>query len=56
MGICPFMSNPKNSMDMDALYPCINSCALYTGSECSLKLMAKSQYEIAKNSTKNDKS
>lgn len=40
MSFCPFMSNPKNALDNDSLYPCVQTCELYTGEECSFKLLA----------------
>lgn len=57
MAFCPFMSKPDGiNSNMDKLYPCINSCELYTGKECSLKLLAKTQTQIANSLYKNDKS
>ena len=55
--ICPFLSNPDGiSSNPDKLYPCIGSCALLVGKECSIKLLAEAQYKIAKDlSAKNDK-
>lgn len=56
MAFCPFMSNPDGlNNSIEKLYPCINTCALYTGSECSFKLLAKSQYQIAKKTNNNEK-
>lgn len=54
MSFCPFMSNPKDITDTNSLFPCINSCELYTGKECSFKTIAKSQYTIAKKTTEKD--
>lgn len=55
MSFCPFMSKPDGiNSTMDKLYPCIKTCELYTGSECSFRLLAKSQYQIAKNSIEKD--
>lgn len=56
MSYYPFMSKPDNAnIDFDKMIPFINSCELYTGKQCSLKLLAKSQYDISKHfSEKND--
>lgn len=49
MSFCPFMSKPDNAnIDFNKMVPCIQSCELYTGKQCSLKLLAKSQYDISK--------
>lgn len=49
MSFCPFMSKPDGiNSNMDKMYPCISSCELYTGKQCSLKLLAKSQFDISK--------
>ncbi|MEG1705054.1 MAG: hypothetical protein RR290_00575 [Clostridia bacterium] len=56
MSICPFMSKPDNiHSNINTLCPCINSCELYTGNECSFKLIAKSEYQLAKLLSKDNK-
>lgn len=48
MSFCPFMSKPGNiNASTDKLYPCINTCELHTGKQCSLKLLAIAQTNIA---------
>ena len=49
MSFCPLMSKPNGiNSDMSLMYPCITTCELYTGKQCSLKLLAKSQLELSK--------
>lgn len=46
--ICPFMSKPDSiNSSADKLYPCIGSCALLIGKECSIKILAQAQIKIA---------
>lgn len=51
--ICPFMSNPDSiNSNADKLYPCIGSCALLIGKQCSIKVLAQVQIEIANDKNK----
>lgn len=53
--ICPFMSKPDGiNSNTDKLYPCIGSCALSTGKDCYLKLLAQAQIKIANELNKNE--
>lgn len=44
--ICPLMSRPEGiNSNVDKLFPCIGSCALLIGKECSIKILAKSKIQ-----------
>lgn len=50
---CPFMSKPDGiNSNVDKLYPCIGSCALLIGKECSIKVLAQAQIKITNDKNK----
>ena len=51
---CPFISQANGiNSSSDKLYPCIGSCALSSGKDCYLKLLAQAQIKIANELNKN---
>lgn len=58
MSFCPFLSQSSTiDSGFEKLYPCIQSCELYTNKGCSLKVLAIAQNKLSNiTNQENDKS